>query len=274
MPDAGLTTTTRPSPSGSAGASARRPGGRHGSWARVGTSPRTANAAPDAQRRARQHVARVVHAGVDAGRGDGDRDRGHHGAPGLGLQRHAGREGRRRRRVPGREGGGDRLPLQLPYHRYRVQRRTLPAHRPLAERVDGRRGDGQRGDPRAAPPGGTAALLPSAAMPAAAPNHSRPWLALRLSRGSTGSAPGQCLSATRWNAARSRCWNRARQRPVEGRLFDVDMGQRIPCDRAVNQEARPSGTVGSGGVVVYVAFCPQPCRSVSGSALPGQVPCG
>ena len=45
LPAALLTTMIRPSPSTSAGASARgRPGG--GNWSRVGTRPRTAKAAP------------------------------------------------------------------------------------------------------------------------------------------------------------------------------------------------------------------------------------
>ena len=89
------------------------------------------------------------------------------------------------------------------------------------------------------------ALVPSAAMPAAAPNHSTPWFALRLSRGRTRSAPGQCRSATVWNAARSYRWSRACQDPAEGSGFEVDMAQRIPCRRAANQEARTPRSAGN-----------------------------
>lgn len=91
------------------------------------------------------------------------------------------------------------------------------------------------------------ALPPSVAMPAAAPNHSSPWLALRLNRGSTASAPGQCRSATPWNALRSRCWSQPLRRvdevKVEGR-GRVDMAQRIPGPAALNQEARGEGPSG------------------------------
>lgn len=90
------------------------------------------------------------------------------------------------------------------------------------------------------------ALLPRAAIPAAAPNQSSPWLALRLSLGSSGSAPGQCRSATLRKTARSRACSQPRNRAaagavvltVAGEVLGEDMDQRIPGRATLNQQAR------------------------------------
>ncbi len=86
------------------------------------------------------------------------------------------------------------------------------------------------------------ALPPRAAIPAAVPNQSSPWLALRLSLGSSGSAPGQCRSATLRKTARSRLCSQPRNRAVAVEVADevlgVDMDQRIPGRAPLNQEAR------------------------------------
>lgn len=161
------------------------------------------------ERRPDHHVARIVHPGVDAGRGHADGERRDDRAPAPRLQRDARGEGGGRSRVPGGEGRGGRLPLELPHHRYGVQYRSRSADRPLGHRVgDGRR-HGQRGHPRSAARRARVER-PTAAIPAAAPNHSSPWLALRLSRGSTGPAAGQCRAA----AERNRAWSRAPSQPV------------------------------------------------------------
>lgn len=96
-----------------------------------------------AQRRTGQDVARDVHTRVDPGERDRPGDRGHGGAPGRGLQRDAGREGRRRRGVAGGERGRDRLSLQLPDLGDRVQDGAGAADRALAEGADGQGGEGQ-----------------------------------------------------------------------------------------------------------------------------------
>ncbi|OEV20328.1 hypothetical protein AN221_12760 [Streptomyces nanshensis] len=88
------------------------------------------------------------------------------------------------------------------------------------------------------------ALEPRAAMPRAVPNQSSPWLALRLSLGSSGSAPGQCRPATLWKTARSRPWSQCRTRSAAGAADDGrdddmgDMAQRIPGRPPMNQQAR------------------------------------
>ncbi len=109
---------------------------------------------PHAERRPGQYVTREVHTRVHPGGRHRERHRRHHRAPGRGLQRDPGREGGGRRGMPRREGRGDRLPPQLPHQRHRVQHRPGPAHRALADRVDGQRRHAERGQaPQGRPAG-------------------------------------------------------------------------------------------------------------------------
>lgn len=153
VPDSWLATTTEAPALGQGGRVGRRPAGR-GQLVPRRYHPPQGERRPHAQGRTGQHIARVVHPGVDAGRRDGQRDRCDDRTPALRLQRHPGGERGGRRGVPRGERRGHRLPLQLPYHRHGVQDRPLPADRPLAHRVDRGRRHRERGDaPQRGPPG-------------------------------------------------------------------------------------------------------------------------
>ncbi len=208
LPDPLLATTTRPSPSSSAGTSVRgRAGGT--SRSRVGIMPRTANAAPapraapattslgkwtpvytrdNATDQAIGATARpqagdssatpVANAAADAACPDGNEVvigwRFSCRPSGTGSS-----TGRGRRT--------DRLPRVL-----MVSEARLSEARP---RAAARRPRGVR----------------PAAMTAAVANHSTPWFALRLSRGRTGSAYGQFRSAANSNSRESRARSRSRR---------------------------------------------------------------
>ena len=192
LPAPVFATMTSPPPSGSAGASRARPGRRRhaGPGSAPGRVPRTPRPRP-----ARRPRGRRSGSGRRCTRGRAP-PRRRAAPPPRPSRRDSSAtpvgERRRGRGVSGGERRGDRLPLQPPDQpgpgpAPAGGRRTDRLPRVLI--VGG--GQGQRGDAARRPPGGPAACR-SPPRAAAVANHSSPWLALRLSRGSTRSAPGQC----------------------------------------------------------------------------------
>ena len=99
--------------------------------------------------------------------------------------------------MPRRERRGDRLPVQLPDQRHRVQQRALPADGALAEGVDGRRGDGERGQTASGAPAGTRGVGQRDRAGDREPQHARDW---RSGSAGGGSARGRASRA--WPPAR------------------------------------------------------------------------
>ena len=102
-----------------------------------------------------QHVARVVHAGVDARIADQRRERAQRDG---GRRRHVADAGRERERaggVPGGERARDRHPhVARERHVAREPVGTPPPSERLDRQVDHGRGDRERGEPHARRPGG------------------------------------------------------------------------------------------------------------------------